>query len=212
MLILLGPTPAHGDYTEWRQRGFPLVNLLLVVWVAQLAVRLFPRLAAPRLLALLACATTLVTWQEAAAWKAPRLGWAVEARALAVPPPIRSASAWLRAAAAPGDAFTLAEVETTVILIDRAVEIAALSGVPAYLARRAFLERLGGPLAEAAGEREARLRRLLSMHRDAAMAELRRAGVTFYVVLDGEGPAWARDGEGAAFRSEGVAIFRTDGR
>jgi hypothetical protein len=212
VLILLGPTPPHGDYTEWRQRGFPLVNLLLIAWVALLAVRLFPRLAAPRILALLACAATLVTWQQAAAWKAPRLGWAIQARELEIPGPIRAASAWLRAAARPDEAFTLSEVETTDILIDRAVEIAALSGVPAYLSRKTIFRRIGGPQAMVVEARDAQLRRLLTSPRDVAMEELHRAGVAFYVVLGGEGPAWAQGGEGAAFRSDGVVIFRTDGR
>ncbi|MDB5416119.1 MAG: hypothetical protein JWR10_4454 [Rubritepida sp.] len=210
VLMLLAPAPLHGDITEFRQRGFLLVTLLLTVWLARWVVILWPAIARSRPLALAACAAGLVTWHSGAEWKAPRMAWAQSYRSVQVPLPVIAAAHWLRVESGPSGAFALSAVDTAAMLTDEGTMLAALSGVPAFLAR-AGIHRLGGvEQAATVAEREAILREIAAAPRQAeAMERLRALRIGYYVVLGEAGPAWDPSRASAAYQTPGVAIYRT---
>ena len=96
---------------------------------------------------------------------------------------------------------------------DAAVELSALSGMPAYIARP-YLDVLQG------GERrwvaEERLAELEAIEREtrprAALGRLGAKGVSWYVVTGGVGPRWDPDRQLAAFTQGKVAVYRITNR
>ncbi len=143
-------------------------------------------------------------------------GWNYYARALT--PGLAEAAAFLRRQAQPGERFAVAPLERGWAPIerpgwvpsDRAVELAALSGIPAYLARP-YLPILEG------GERrlvaEARLAALEAIEREtqprAALERLAALHVTWYVVVGEKGPRWDTGRRLPVFTNRRVAVYRT---
>lgn len=208
-VILLAPTPPHGDASEWRHRGFPVLVLVMMGWAAALLLRLWPRMAKPLPLAAIACFAALVTWQQAAAWKQPLPPWAATYRSTSVETSLRTAAPWLRSAVQPGQIFAMARPDPAATLVEPAVALAALSGVPSYVSRAGIFIKLGGRHGEAAAARLALLAEVETLDREPALARLREAGIAFYAVRDGAGPIWAAAPAPASYRADGLAIFAT---
>lgn len=220
VVMALAPTPPHGDFTEYRHRGFPIVVLIQIAWIGRLAVRslpgiLGPRVQAPRegagrLLAFAACLAGLVTWWNAADWKRPSMAWAREFQTYSVPLPLQAAARWLRDEVRVGDVFALAEPDADTSLMDRGVDLMALSGVPVFASRAGYYRTLGPHFAAESAARLAFLREVASDEPSRALQRLRERGIAYYVVLDGKGPQWGGRAPEAAFSAPGVTIFRTD--
>lgn len=210
ILMLLAPIPFHGDSTDFRQRGFLLVVIALYCWNARWIVLLFPPKLPSWVLPLAACAGLIVTVFNVAAWKAPQMGWGPRMRTYPVAPGLITAAAWLRANSGPATAFTVAFPDSKATLIDDATTLMGLSGAAAWLSRPELNMEGGGPRAAATRERTQTLEQVAGApNMAAAMAILRRARVAFYVVNGPGGPAWDASRAAAAFRADGVAIYRT---
>ena len=119
------------------------------------------------------------------------------------------AAAFVRTHAAPGDTFALIPTDPTSRLDDDATRLAALAGVPAYLAR-ASIQASNGPARRLVVEQ-----RLSELHSvatasdaNAAFGTLRTAGVDFLVALGEHGPSFDPSGSRAAFRAAGAAVYQ----
>ena len=213
-LMLFAPTPFNNDMTEFRQRGFVLVVVVVVLcWNARWVELLVERRVAAWPLGLAAVAALVVTWENVAAWKAPRMAWAQSYREMHVSPGVIAASDWLRIHAGPRTAFTVATLDPNARVFDDATGIMGLSGDAAWVSRLA-LQHLAGPALSAAVDvRMATLARLAVAPDFATVRDtLGKAGVSFYIVIGLTGPAWDPTGAQAAFRSVDCTIYRTDGQ
>lgn len=212
VLMLLAPIPFHGDSTDFRQRGFLLLVIALFCWNARWVVVLFPPRLPAWVLPLAACAGLVVTVFNVAAWKAPQMGWGPRMRSLQVSPGLIAAAAWIRANSGPGSAFTVAAPDPNATLIDDATTLMGLSGSAAWLSRPELNIEAGGRRALTTQDRLSRLNQVArSPDMATAMAILRQARVQFYVVNNPNGPAWDVSRAAAAFRADGVAVYRTGG-
>jgi hypothetical protein len=212
-LMLFAPTPFNNDMTEFRQRGFVLVVVVLLCWNARWLALLVEQRVPAWTLGLGAVAALVVTWANVAAWKAPRMAWAQSFREVHVAHGIIAASDWLRLHAEPGTAFAVATLDPNARLFDDATGIMGLSGDAAWVSRLA-LQRLAGPaLSTAVDARMATLARVAAAPDFATVRDtLGKAGVSFYIVIGPTGPAWDPAGAQAAFRSVDCMIYRTDGK
>ncbi|MDR3562636.1 MAG: hypothetical protein P4N59_14540 [Negativicutes bacterium] len=207
MLMLLAPMPYNGDYTEFRQRGFVLVVVVLLCWNARWLVLLTPKWIEARRMALIACVALFIPGFFVAAWKAPRMYWAEPFVTSEVPRDLIAAASWLRAEAGPASAFTLARVDEKQVLKDDATVLMGLSGVPAWLARAGTQRLTGNAVVR---QRLFILANIAAAPDSAtAFAQLRENGIDFYVVIGTDGPTWDPDRSVAAFRRGTVAIYRT---
>jgi hypothetical protein len=88
-----------------------------------------------------------------------------------------------------------------------AVQLGAMSGMPAYLARPA-IHFTGGEREKTALERSAALKRLAQEESPvAALERLRTLGIAWYVMRDGKAPRWDPERRRAVFASGSFAVY-----
>lgn len=217
-LMVLAPIPANGDAAELTHRPFVLVYAVVASWTAAV---LTERIRFHWLVAASAAAVVAL-WPASGLWsEAPKLSWGWNYYARAVTPGLAEAAGFLRKEGKPGEQFAVAPLQRGWAPIERpgwvptdaAVELSALSGMPAYIARP-YLDVLQG------GERrwvaEERLAELEAIEREtrprAALGRLGAKGVSWYVVTGGVGPRWDPDRQLAAFTQGKVAVYRITNR
>ena len=140
-LVLFAPM-AHGDYTEFQQRPFVLIYASAVVWTILFFERGMP-VAGPSAARLrLVLSSTLVAAIATSAVARrhedparPRFAWGMRNFDTRLERGFIDAAAFVRTHAARGDTFALIPTDPTSRLDDDATRLAALAGVPAYLAR-----------------------------------------------------------------------------
>lgn len=215
-VVLFAPMASYGDYTEFQQRPFVLSYASAVVWTLLFVERGLPasgpsaaglRLALATMLVAAMALTALARRHEDPA--RPRFAWGMSHFDIRLDRGFVDAAAFVRTHAATGDTFALIPAEPASRLDDHATRLAALSGVPAYLAR-ASIQASNGPVRRLVVER-----RLSVLHgvetandADAAFDALRRAGVDFLVSLGDHGPPFDPSGSRAAFRAGGAAVYQ----
>jgi len=209
-LMLLAPIPANGDPTELTQRPFVLVYAAIAVWTCAV---LAERLSFRRVLCASGAALILL-WPQSGLWSEfPKFSWGWNYYARSVTPGLLQAATFLRAQGKPGDVFAAQGLQGGWVPTDIAVELTALSGMPAYLARPYIHEGQG---IERHWVAQARLAALQSIARETqaakALARLGELGVHWHVVAGDRGPAWDPDRQLAAFTQGKVAVYRTTNR
>lgn len=210
LLFLWAPIPFYGDPSEFRQRGFLLFVIALLVWNARWVCILWPRQIPTRKVALAACAALAVTQGFAAQWKAPRANWGQVFVSHPVSRDIQLAAIWLRSHAGHAAAFATSRPDLNATLIDDATILSGLSGSAAWLSRPGLHLKAGGRRAFAAEHRLNVLNAVANAPtREAAMGLLRSFRVKFYIVNAPDGPAWDPERQAAVFRSGPVAIYET---
>lgn len=207
LLMITAPVPANGDATELTQRPFVLVYAAVAVWtVAGFASWLAPqgRLRFSRLrLPLLALAALLAT----AAVRYTDKDWRWTQRH-DVTPGLPQAASFLRSQGRPGDTLAVEGLKAGWVTTDDAVELVALSGMPAYLTRPYIHVRAGGRRKEVAQQRLAALAAVAQAQSvAAARAKLQDMGVQWYVVTGNAGPYWDRERRQAAFTAGSVSLY-----
>jgi hypothetical protein len=191
-LMLLAPTPAHGDFTDFRQRGFIVIVVALLAWSARFAVLALPRLAGPIPLGLLGVTAlaSMALWIDQA--KRPRPAVIAPLREMAIRPGLVDAAAWIRQEAAIGESFLLAGQSSDTIWYDDSTVLLGTSGLPAWLSRPGLMRVSGPPRSVIASERLAQAAAIQAQPDPArAFAALRLARVGFYLTLANTPPAWA---------------------
>lgn len=212
-LMVLAPTPFHGDYTDFRQRGFVLVYAVLMIWSAHLALLLLPPLARPKPLALAACLSLAATLQWMPDAKRPRMAWSANLIDRLPRPGIVEAGHWVGQLAEPGDSFLFSDQLTDENLIDDATVVLGISGVPAWLSRPGIMRAAGPPRSTAAADRLARTATINAQtDRGNAFAQLQAAGVGFYLAPLSAPPAWDPEGLHADFRAGDMLGWRVPRR
>lgn len=218
VLMLIAPVPANGDPTELTQRPFVLVYAVVAAWTAAvLAVRIpFECLVA------VSAAAVVALWPDHGfSREGPRVTWGWNYHARAFTPGLTEAAAFFRAQAKPGDVFAVhglprgwAPVERPGwVPVDAAVELTALSGMPAYIARPYLPILEGGERRLVAQERLEALEAIEhEMRRDIALGRLAAYGVRWYVATSNQAPRWDPGHQLAAFRHGEVAVYRTTSR
>jgi hypothetical protein len=208
-LILTAPVPSHGDATEFTQRPFVLVYAVFAVWTAAgLAswITLHGGIGQRRVwLPLVIAGAALVMWTlryTVGDWR-----WAYAYR---VAQGLPQAAAFVRARALPGDVLAANDLHPSLVTTDVAVQLASLTGVPAYLARPFTQLSGGGERAHIALQRYIALRgveRESSVER--ARARLHALGIRWYVVAESDrrGPRWDPERKDASFVERMVAVY-----
>ena len=96
---------------------------------------------------------------------------------------------------------------------DAAVELTALSGMPAYIARPYLHLAHGGERQWVAQERQAALEAVArETQASAALARLAALGVRWYVVTGERGPIWDPERQFAVFRDRRVVVYLSTSR
>jgi len=207
VLMVLAPIPPHGDATELTQRPFVLVYAVVAIWTVAVFVE---RLAFRWVLAV-TCAAFVALLPRSGLWaELPKFSWGWNYYARAITPGLARTAVFLRKEGKPGDEFAVQGLRHGWVATDAATELAALSGMPAYIARPYIHIAQRGERALLAEERYAALQAVArETQASAALARLRALGIRWYVVTDGRGPAWDRQRRLAAFTSGKVALYRT---
>jgi hypothetical protein len=217
-LMALAPIPWNGDATELTQRPFVLVYAVVAIWTAAVFVE---RVSFRWMLALTGAAVVAM-WPHSGLWgEAPKFSWGWNYYARAITPGLAQAAAFLRKEGKPGDEFAVQRLEPGWmpslrpgwVPTDAAVELTALSGMPAYIARPYIHIAQGGERQWVAQERYAALEAVArETQASAALARLRGLGIRWYVVMDGRGPAWDPQRLLAVFRDRRVAVYLSTSR
>ncbi len=216
LIMVLAPVPSHQDSTDLTHRPFVLLYAAIAVWTAAAFMDWLSRQGehGPGRLwqtAALACALALpVLWVLAAELARPKFGWGWELARHAIAPDLRAGAAFLRTRSRAGDTFAASGLAPGYAPIDAPTALVALTATPAFLARPWYQVFLGGPRAALAIRRYNALK--AAEHAStpsAAMSELRKLGVRWYVVTKPGEPSWDPARSRAAFNRGTVAIYDT---
>ena len=206
VLILTAPVSPFGYPHELVHGSFALPYAALAVWTAAALVLRFE--VRWRVLLLGVALALPLLWSGARTLGAPKFPWGAQFDSWRVAQGLPQAAAFLRARARPGEIFALQGLDFGAMAsIDAATQLAALSGVPAWLARPA-VHKSGGAREKVALERHAALVDVAQQaSAPVALQRLRELGVAWYVVVDGNAPRWDPGRRLAAFRSGSVAVY-----
>lgn len=207
LLMIAAPVAPNGDATEFGHRPFVLVYALFAVWTAA---GLVTWLAAPGR-ARLACAFAVLggigAW--AALFTSPDARWD---EYFWVEPGVPQAGHFIRSRSAAGDVLAVQGLKERAVASDVAIQLVALTGVPAYLSRP-FIHATRGGVEKALAERRFReLERIAGEPgAQAALSRLRELGIRWYVVPGAAGPRWDEERRQAAFVAGTIAVYRVPG-
>lgn len=213
LLMLTAPIPPFGSAHELPYSSFMLAYAALAVWTAaalvdalavrsaRLAARLWPALV------LLAVLALPLVWTEMPALAAPKMAWGPRFASQKVAPGLAQTAGFLRQHSQPGQVFAVQGLSMREGVVDVAVQLGAMTGMPAYLARPA-VHFTGGEREKTALERSAALQRLAEDESfPGALERLRGLGIAWYVVPDGKGPRWDPERRRALFASGSFAVY-----
>lgn len=214
LLMIFAPSPGHGDSTAFTHLPFVLLYAVIAVWTAAMLIdwivlrgthvqdRLWRTL-----FVFMICALP-VMWSEAAAMARPKFYWGRAYASFVPDEGLPAAAGFLRRNAKQGDVFAVSGLRLTWVAIDVASELNGLTGIPTYIARPWIQIAGKGRRGEVAMERWTALvgiERQESL--DAAMEELRRRSVQWYVFVGVGGPRWDPKRGRAAFSQGRFAVY-----
>jgi hypothetical protein len=213
-VILFAPS-TRLDHTEYQHRPFVLVYAAALVWT----LLLFDRAARARtpghsrarfVVPAVACAALAIgaIGQSSRERARPRFTWGMRNFEVKIDRGVIDAAAFMRSQATLGDTFAVIPTDASSMLDDDATRLAALSGVPAYLAR-AGIQALNGQDRRAVVEQRLATLKLVesTSDADAAFRTLRAAGVEFVVFLGDRRPQFDPSGARGAFRTTGTIVY-----
>jgi hypothetical protein len=209
LLMLLAPTPWHGDPSDLIHRPFVLLYAACAIWTLCLALRMTRR----DTWGILLVATTLalpVIAATAGQMGRPKFRWAEYDQAVRVPPGLVEAAAYLREHAAAGDVYVAAGISDAYATFDLSTQLGGMSGVPAYLSRPYFEMLKDADRKRVVAARLTALRALdAQTDYGAAMRSLQSLKVRWYVVSGEQDPRWDPARARAAFKAGTVSLYRT---
>jgi hypothetical protein len=210
LLMLFAPLTWAVQGPELIDRPVVLVYTAAAIWTACLLVRCT---AAARTWAVLLGACVLAypaIWAGAEGMTQPKFHSGRLHLDLRTEPGLVEAADYLRREARIGDIFAVAGLKHELSVVDLAVKVCSLSGVPAYLARPHLETIKDAPRKALADARFAALEELeqQSAHED-AFARLRRMGVKWYLVT--QPPRWDPARSRAAFSAGTVSLYAVPG-
>jgi hypothetical protein len=199
LLVLTAPVPPHGDATELPHRPFVLLYAVIAIWTLAGLARWAEgfggwrsarvRMAVVAIAALTSVSTLWYTVRDA------RLHRSYEVAA-----GLPQAARFIRANAQAGEVLAVQGLTRGPVYTDNALQLVALTGIPAYLSMPHMRATLGGQ----ADEVERRYAALASIAAaQDAFARLRELGIQWYVVVGGA----ARPGWEPAFAAGHTAVY-----
>jgi hypothetical protein len=219
-LVLFAPAARIGGPTEYQHRPFVLAYAAAFVWTVMWVDRGLrsirvsapsrqSHLIGPVLLVVLIGAAAASGWRRDPA--RPQFEWGDRFFGKQLDPGLLETAAFVRSQAVAGDIFALIPADPSTELDDAATRFAALSDVPAYVAR-AGVQVMNGPARRAVVEERLSMLNHVEATDDlqAAFLTLRRAGVTLLVALGGTGPRFDPGASRATFRTAGAAVYRIE--
>jgi len=214
LLLMLAAPTMHWDSTELTVRPFVLVYAVVAAWTAaSLAAWLAERFPSRAWLAMLlmSCVGLLLIWpQTGKLGLLPKFQWGWRFYPHQVQPGVPEAATFLRRASAPGDVLAVEGLPLSWAPTDLGIQLTSMSGVPSYLAYAAAQVADPGERRNAAVQRHGQLARVAQApDRAAALAELRKLGISWYVVAGEHGPSWDSMRRHAAFTAGRIAVYGT---
>jgi hypothetical protein len=217
-LFLFAPAAAHGDFTEYQQRGLPLLYLAFAAAIASGIIRLMrdrprhsPAASAPILLAsAFAAAMYLQSDSDPAEPVNNGAGYFFP---LALNGSATAAADFLRHRIADGERLLVAPADTGAMLNDVTSTLVALTGMPAWVGRPGIQIATGSvDRRTVVRERLADIEHMLAAETPDRLAELAGArNIGWIVLLPPARLPWDPDGLSAAYRDAGIAVYRADG-
>jgi hypothetical protein len=209
-LMALAPIPAHGDATELTQRPFVLVYAVVAIRTVVVFVE---RVSFRWMLAASGAAFVTLWPHSGLLGELPKFSWGWNYYARAITPGLARTAAFLRKEGKPGDEFAVQGLQPGWVPTDAATELAALSGMPAYIARPYIHMVQGGERMGVAQERYAALAAVARQtDAPAALARLGALGIRWYVVTGERGPAWDPQRRLAVFRDGRLTVYLSTSR
>jgi hypothetical protein len=214
LLMLTAPT-VNWDSTELTVRPFVLLYAVVAVWTAATLVSWLASRSArgarrvwPGLLLATSLALLLIWPQSSKLGLLPKFQWGWRFYPHKVEPGLPEAAVFLRRSSGPGDLFAVQGLQLGWVATDAAIQLASLTGMPAYLAYAISHTAEGGKRRTVAFERSLALARIAeAQSASAALEQLRRLGISWYVVVGNEGPRWDPDRRRVAFVDGKVAVY-----
>ncbi|HEX6528902.1 MAG TPA: hypothetical protein VF004_03725 [Burkholderiales bacterium] len=213
-VMLTAPIDKYRDSTEFTVRPFVLVYAAVAVWTVCLLCRAFalrwpqraPQAWRPMLgVCLLGVA---LAWHATPAMVLPKFDWGWEFYPRRVHAGLTQAGRYLREHGRPGQVFGVRGLELKWAATDPAVQLIALSGMPAYLSYISAHTIEAPSRGKLALQRYAELARIdRAPSAPAALEALRRLGIDWYVVTGWSGPPWDPQWRQARFFEGSVAIY-----
>lgn len=213
-VMLTAPIDKHRDSTEFTVRPFVLVYAAVAVWTVCLLWRTFalrwPQPARQAWRALLGASLlgVALAWHGTPTGALPKFDWGWLFYPQRIDAGLTQAARYLREHGRPGQVFAMQGLELKWAPTDPAVQLISLSGMPAYLSYTSAHIIEGRSREKIALERYAQLVRLdRAPSAAAALDELRRLGIAWYVVIGWSGPPWDRERRHVRFVEHNVAIY-----
>jgi hypothetical protein len=213
-VMLTAPSDKHRDSTEFTVRPFVLVYAAVAVWTVCLLCRAFalrwPQRARQAWRALVAVSLlgVALAWQGMPAMTFPRFDWGWEFYPTRIDAGLTQAARYLRQNGRPGQVFAVRGLGLKWAATDPAIQLISLSGMPAYLSYTSAHTIEGPSRGKVALERYAELARIeRTPSAEAALDELRRLGIAWYVVIGWGGPLWDPARRQARFLERSIAIY-----
>jgi hypothetical protein len=214
-LVLFFPAPANSDLTELKQRPFPLVYCVLLVWlVSQITVLIRPgplrervRFWAPFtcFVALsLACMASFAGVDPANL----RMAWARQAYKVATEDGLLRVAAYIRGRSRDGDVVAVGgAAKPTPEQLRTTMEIVSLTDIPAYTAYELGW-RTGIRSSRVASERAEHLTNIgNSASREFAHELFREQGIRWYITIGGYSPNWDPERKYAELKAGTVMLY-----
>ena len=213
-MMLTAPIDKYRDSTEFTVRPFVLVYAAVAVWTVCLLCRAFalrwPQRGQQTWRALLGASLlgVALAWNATPAMGLPKFDWGWDFYPKRIDAGLTQAGRYLREHGRPGQVFAVRGLELRWAATDPAVQLISLSGMPAYLSYISAHTIEAPSREKIALERYAQLARLdRAPSAAAALDELRRLGIAWYVVTGWSGPPWDPARRQARFFERNVAIY-----
>lgn len=213
-VMLTAPIDKYRDSTEFTVRPFVLVYAAVAVWTVCLLCRAFasrwpqrmPQAWGP---ALGACLLGVAfAWQAAPAMALPKFEWGWTYYPKRIDAGLAQAGRYLRGHGRAGQVFAVRGLQLGWSVTDPAIQLVSLSGMPAYLSYISAHTIEASQREKVALERYAALARLdRAPSAAAALEELRKLGIAWYVTTGWSGPPWDPLRQLASFFQGNVAIY-----
>jgi len=220
-LMLFAPMARNGDLTEYKHRHFPLVYVLIAIYTIAYAGKLMKNDASkiekvkPWVYSFLICifaGTIFLNWNlNPARPDAKTLPWSMaRLHNQVIRPGLLESAEYLQAHARPGDVLAMGEASVKSISDGPLIELSSLSGIAAFIGRPAVQvkEEASSCVGDIVNKRMALLKILSSIHQWVDVQKiLQENGVRWFLVPEGEKPAWDPDRNAAVFSNQGMSIY-----
>jgi hypothetical protein len=215
-VIVLAPVATNTGGMELQHRPFVLLYQVIAIWTAAYLCRLtFSEAAAANsvramvALATIVAASILVGLFTKFEPAQPKFGWGKGFFRVPIAAGMFDAAAFVRRSAQPGDIMVVAPADPKATLIDHAIEMVSLTDLPCYLARPGIHKLNGARNNRIALDRLARLDRIEKANdASTAFTLLRQIGVTWYVHIGADVPAFDPNKARAVFANGNAAVYR----